>query len=285
MFLFHFYLLYILHLPFIFLPPLSMETMTATQPKTTSAWLIRLETCTNVQDVAMISVDNTQTFENKDLNELYVTGWEQVAQATKNIMQACAYYGITLVNVIEEHPLGHISLAANYKDKNVYDLITYEEVKDWTEENNGIWERAQFTLGELKRFLSEVESQRLWPDHGIVDTQWVELTQPLQESDFDVKIIKWTNPAREAYSGFDETKLHEELTKREKKIVLIWWVATDYCVGNTALGAIKNGYEVYLINDAIKWVAQDTTDTMIKTLKGEGVRFISSQELFQILDQ
>jgi hypothetical protein len=86
-------------------------------------------------------------------------------------MEVCAYYGITLINVIEEHPLGHISLAANYKDKQVFELITYEEVKNWTEENNGIGERAQFTLSELKRFLCEVGSQRLWPDHGIVDTQ------------------------------------------------------------------------------------------------------------------
>lgn len=262
-----------------------METMTATKPQTTSVDPISLETCTDVQDVAMISVDNTQTFENKDLNELYVSEGEQVAHQTKKIMEACKYYGITMINLLEEHPLGHISLAANYKDKQVYELITYEEVKDWTEENNGIGERAQFTLSELKIFLSEVGSQRLWPDHGIVNTQWVKLTQPLQESDFDVKIIKWTNPAREAYSGFDETRLDEELTKREKKIVLIWWVATDYCVGNTALGARKNGYEVYLIDDAIRWVAQETTDAMIQTLKGEGVRFISSQTLFQILNQ
>lgn len=262
-----------------------METMTATKSQTTSVESIHLNTCTDVQDVAMISVDNTQTFENKELNELYVTEWEHVAQATKTIMEACAYYGITLINVIEEHPLGHISLAANYKDKQVFELITYEEVKDWTEENNGIGERAQFTLSELKRFLSEVGSQRLWPDHGIVDTQWVELTQPLQESDFDVKIVKWTNPAREAYSWFDGTTLNEQLTKREKKIVLIWWVATDYCVGNTALDARKHGYEVYLIDDAIRGVAQETTDAMMQTLKGEWVRFISSQKLFQILNQ
>ncbi|MEI6118064.1 MAG: hypothetical protein WCP92_02125 [bacterium] len=73
--------------------------------------------------------------------------------------------------MLEKHPLGHISLAANYKDKNVFDLITYEEVKEWTEENNGIGERAEFSLSELKKFLSEVGSQRLWPDHSIQNTE------------------------------------------------------------------------------------------------------------------
>lgn len=267
-----------------------METMTAKKSQTTSVESIHLNTCTDVQDVAMISVDNTQTFENKELNELYVAEWEEAAKQTKKIMEACKYYGITMINVLEEHPLGHISLAANYKDKKPFDSINYFEVADRTDEENGLSKRAQFTVAELQTFLKELATNGTWsqmlrPDHGIVDTQWVELTQPLQESDFDVKIVKWSNPAREAYSWFDGTTLDEQLTKREKKIVLIWWVATDYCVGNTALDARKYGYEVYLIDDAIRGVAQETTDAMMQTLKGEWVRFISSQKLFQILNQ
>lgn len=169
-----------------------METMTMTIPQTkqTLPKPMTLADCRDVQDIALISVDNTQTFENKDLQELYVQEGEQAAQGTKKIMEACAYYGITMINVLEEHPIGHISLAANYKNKQAFDMISYEEVKDWTDENNGIGERAQFTLAELQKFLSEVSSQMLRPDHGIVETQGTQLTQPLQESDFDIKIIK-----------------------------------------------------------------------------------------------
>jgi len=149
---------------------------------------------------AFISVDNTKTFEDKNLNELYVTEGELAAHASKKVADICNDYGIITINVLEEHPLGHISLAANYKNKNVFDLITYDEVQAWTEEENGIGERAEFTLSELKKFLSEVGSQKLRPDHAIEKTEGVELTQPLEESDFDIKIIKGTNPAREAYS-------------------------------------------------------------------------------------
>ncbi|HBB04353.1 TPA: hypothetical protein DCZ39_05695 [Patescibacteria group bacterium] len=119
------------------------------------------------------------------------------------------------INVLEEHPIGHVSLAANYTDKNAFDCITYDEVKAWTEENNGIGERAEFTLPELKKFLSEVGSQVLRPDHSIQKTPGVELTPPLQASDFDIKIIKGTDAAKEAYSGFDETTLHETLQKKD----------------------------------------------------------------------
>lgn len=268
-----------------------METMTSNKTYTKEALekKLRIEECQDIEDIAMISVDNTQTFENKELNELYVWEWEQAAYGTKKIMEACKYYGITMINILEEHPLWHISLAANYKNKKPFDSINYFEVADWTDEENWLSERAGFTVAELKGFLKEIslewKSQMLRPDHGIVWTQWVELSEPLKESDFDLKVVKWTNPAREAYSGFDETNLDEELKKRWKKILLIWWVATDYCVWNTALDAKKNWYEVYMINEAIRWVAKETSDEMIALLEDNEVKFISSMELFNILEK
>ena len=268
-----------------------METMTInnTQTKETLTKQIDLENCNDPQEIAMISVDNTQTFENKDLNELYVNQGEQAAHGTKKIMETCKYYGITMINVLEEHPIWHISLAANYKNKKQFEMINYFEVADRTDEENQLSERAQFTVDELKSFLKQLslqwKSQMLRPDHSIESTKWIELSEPLKESDFDLKIVKGTNPAKEAYSGFDETILDEELKKRWKKILLIWWVATDYCVWQTALDGQEKWYQVYLVNEAIRWVAQETTDAMLKTLEDNKVRFISSMELFKILEK
>lgn len=238
---------------------------------------------TDIKNIAFVSVDNTKTFEEKNLDELYVTEWEQAAIATKELVEACQYYKIMTINVLEKHPIGHISLAGNYKDKKPFDTITYDEVKDWTEKENGIGERAEFTLEDLKKHLSIVKEQRLRPDHSIKDTSWIELTQPLQAEDFDLEIIKWTNPAKEAYSGFDETTLDEELQKRNKKILLIGWVATDYCVGQTALDGQNKWYEVYLINEAIRWVSEDTTNAMLKILSDAWVKQISTKDLYRAL--
>ena len=268
-----------------------METMTINQTQTKETFVkqINLENCNDVEDIAMISVDNTQTFENKNLNELYVNEGEQAAYATKKIMEACKYYGITTINVLEEHPIWHVSLAANYKNKKAFEMINYFEVADRTDEDNGLSERAEFTVNELKSFLKELslqwKSQMLWPDHGVEWTQGVELSEPLNKSDFDLEVVKGTNPAREAYSGFDETVLDEELNKKWKKILLIWWVATDYCVWQTAIDGQEKWYQVYLVNEAIRWVAQETTDAMIKILEEKDVKFISSMELFNILEK
>lgn len=264
-----------------------METMTLTSPQTKDHFTdpIRLEDCQDVDDIAMISVDNMKTFEDASLNELYVAGGEQVARSTKKLLEACKYYKITTINVLEKHPIGHISLAANYKDKKVFDTITYEEVQTWTEEENGIGERAEFSLSELKKFLSEVKEQRLWPDHAVQGTEGVELMNPLESRDFDLEIIKGTNPAKEAYSGFDGTTLDNELKQRNKKILLISGVATDYCVGKTAQDALDKEYTVYLISDAIKGVAQASSDAMLQALKDRDAEIITSAKLFELFQK
>lgn len=237
----------------------------------------------DIKNIAFVSVDNTRTFEDETLKELYVTEWEKAAIASKELVEACKYYKITLINVLEKHPIGHISLAANYKNRTPGEDITYDEVKDQTEEHNDIGERAEFTLDELKAHLAKVKVQKLRPDHSINETSWVELTQPLQAEEFDLEIVKGTNPAREAYSGFDGTTLDEELQKRNKKILLIGWVATDYCVGQTALDGQNKWYEVYLINEAVRWVSEDTTNAMLKILSDAGVKQISTKDLYRAL--
>lgn len=238
-----------------------------------------------IKNIAFISVDNTKTFEDKSLNELYVNEGEQVAFTSKKVVDLCKNYGILTINVLEKHPIGHISLAGNYKNKKAFDTITYDEVQARTEEDNGIGERAQFSLSELKKFLSEVGGQMLRPDHSIQNTEGVELTQPLQASDFDLEIVKGTNPAKEAYSGFDNTTLDSELKKRNKKILLISGVATDYCVGKTAQDALDKKYTVYLISDAIKGVAQKSSDDMIQILKDRDAEVITSARLFELLQK
>jgi len=107
----------------------------------------------------------------------------------------------------------------------------------------------------------------LRPDHGVEKTTGVELTPPLQASDFDLKIIKGTNPGKEAYSGFDETTLDDELKARIIKKVFIGGVATDYCVGKTALDAASLKYDVYIISDAVRGVAEASTKEMIELFK------------------
>ena len=174
-----------------------------------------------INQAAFVSVDNTRTFEDKSLNELYVTGGELAARGSKEASDLCATYGMTLVNVLEKHPKGHVSFASSYHDKKPRETITRDEVQDRTEEDNGLSDQATFTVDELKSFLSEKQSQTLRPDHAVDETEGVELMEPLAEELFDMTIVKGTKSGREAYSGFDGTTLDEELKQRNINQIFI----------------------------------------------------------------
>lgn len=236
------------------------------------------------EEVALLSIDNTQWFENKSLNELYVNEWEEAAKSTKQIVDLCKKFGIQIINVFDNHPVWHVLFAANYKNKNPYDIISFDEIKDWTEQDNWIWNRAKFSLQELKNYLSDVWSEVLWPDHCIKWTQWASLMHPLTQSDFDIHIPKWEKVVNSWYSGFDHTNLDEILKKWWKKVLLLTWVATDYCVWQTALDAKNLWYKPYIIQDAVRWVAPDTTEKMVEKLKRSGVSVITQNDLFQLLN-
>ena len=218
------------------------------------------------------------------MNELYVNEWEQAAKFTKQIVDLCRGFWIQIINVFDNHPLWHVLFSANYKNKNPYDIISLDEVSDWTEEKNGIGSRASFSLSELKDYLSKSWPQVLWPDHCIQWTQWASLMFPLKNSDFDVYIPKWEKVVNSWYSGFDHTNLDEVLKKWWKKVLLLTWVATDYCVWQTALDAKNLWYEPYIIKDAVRGVAPDTTQKMVEKLKKYGVSIITQNDLFQLLN-
>ena len=171
-------------------------------------------------EVAVLSIDNTQWFENKSLNELYVNEWEMAAVHSKEVIDMCKRYWIRIINVFDNHPLWHVLFAANYKNKKPYDLISYDEVKDWTEEDNQIWSRAGFTLSELKWYLKKVWQETLWPDHCIQGTQWATVNSPLLDSDFDYNVPKWEEVVNSWYSAFDHTKLDGLLKSQNIKNVI-----------------------------------------------------------------
>ena len=236
----------------------------------------------DLSQVAVVSVDNTKTFEDANYQELYVQEGEQSAIASKAVMELLKPYGALMVNVLEEHPQGHISFVTSYKDKDVFQSVTYDEVKNWTEEKNWLSSTARFTIKELQSFLEKVWSQTLWPEHSKAWTDSSELMEPLQKKDFDLHIIKGNNVAKEAYSWFDNTNLDEQLKTRNIKKLIVSGVATDYCVGNTALDAAQNDYEVIVVQDAVRGVAPDSTNAMLQNFKEKNIKYLTLQELKEL---
>jgi nicotinamidase/pyrazinamidase len=93
-----------------------------------------------------------------------------------------------------------------------------------------------------------------WPPHCIADSAGAGFANGLKLPRSTVVIDKGTAVAPDAYSAFNETSLATQLRSRGIRRLLIGGLATDYCVLNTVRDALKEGFEVLLLKDAIRAV-------------------------------
>jgi nicotinamidase/pyrazinamidase len=100
-----------------------------------------------------------------------------------------------------------------------------------------------------------------WPVHCVQGTEGAELHPALDRSRIDVVIDKGQNPDTEGYSGFDETELAQVLRDRDVDRVTIVGLATDYCVKNTALDALREGFDVTVDSAGVRGVEVNEGDS------------------------
>jgi len=93
-----------------------------------------------------------------------------------------------------------------------------------------------------------------WPPHCVADTHGASFAAALQLSPSAVVISKATRAEKDAYSGFEGTDLDSRLRADNITRLYVGGLATDYCVLNTVRDALKLGFEVLLLGDAIRAV-------------------------------
>jgi nicotinamidase/pyrazinamidase len=99
-----------------------------------------------------------------------------------------------------------------------------------------------------------------WPVHCVQGSEGAQLHPALDTSRVDVIVDKGTDPDTEGYSGFEGTNLRELLRERGIDRVTVVGLATDYCVKNTALDALRDGFEVEIDPDAMRAVNVNADD-------------------------
>ena len=100
-----------------------------------------------------------------------------------------------------------------------------------------------------------------WPVHCVADTDGAQLHPAFDAEAIDVIVDKGQDPATEGYSGFDGTDLAALLRDRGIGELTIVGLATDYCVKQTALEGLREGFAVTVDSTAVRGVEVQPGDS------------------------
>lgn len=120
-----------------------------------------------------------------------------------------------------------------------------------------------------------------WPPHCVQGTAGAELHPKLDATKIRLVITKGSHPDRDAYSGFQGTELAKILRGKGVNRVVVCGIATDYCVRATAHDALQEGFEVLVLEDAIRGVEVQPGDSQraLDELRQAGATVIISSDL------
>ena len=182
-------------------------------------------------------------------DEIYIKAVEEQTRKLREV-------GLPIFATQDWHPPTHVSFFTNHKDKKAFDIIRLRG-----------------------------KDQVLWPPHCVQKTSGAEIL--LDKKLFKAIVQKGTDPHDDSYSGFQDdggkkTQLDKILKKEKVTQLVVYGIATDYCVRATALDAVAAGYKVVLIKNLCRGVAPDTSRKAIDEMKARGIVILDDLDLGKI---
>ncbi len=215
--------------------------------------------CAEPGRTGVIVVDMQGDFTTMKNGSLAVAGTDEafvqkVEDATKELLS----HGFVIFGTQDWHPANHVSFHTNHEGKKPFEVIKV----------NG-------------------KPQVLWPPHCV---QGTENARILVDNNLFMAVVKKGKDARyDSYSGFQDdggakTEMAKILKRNGIQKVVVYGIATDYCVKATAIDAKNEGFKVIVVEDLCKGVAPDTTQKALEEMKEAGIKVIKTLNLKEIRD-
>lgn len=155
------------------------------------------------------------------------------------------------------HPQGHSSFASSHQGKTPFETI-------------------EMTYGE----------QVLWPDHCVQGSEGAKFHPNLNTENSQLIVRKGFRKQIDSYSSFYEndgettTGLTGYLKARDIDILYAVGLATDFCVKWSVMDGIKEGFDLHVVEDAVKGIdIEGSVDQAWQEMLDQGANKISSSEL------
>jgi nicotinamidase/pyrazinamidase len=207
--------------------------------------------------IGVIVVDVQGDFTKFKNGSLAVEGTDEayikaVEDNTKKLKTA----GYPIFATQDWHPANHASFFTNHKGKKAFEVIKLHG-----------------------------KDQVLWPPHCVQKTPGAEVL--LDSKLFKAVVKKGMDPQYDSYSGFQDdggkkTEMDKILKKDKIKKLVVYGIATDYCVRATVLDGVAAGYQVIMIKNLSRGVAPDTSQKAIDEMKAKGVVVLDDLDLEKI---
>lgn len=201
----------------------------------------------------VIVVDLQGDFTEAKAGALAVAGTgEAYLAAVRSACRRLFDRGLPLYATQDWHPADHVSFFTNHPGRKAFETITIEG-----------------------------REQILWPPHCVQGTANAELL--LEAGLLRAVVKKGTDRRFDSYSGFRDdggaaTGLDRILKTDGIDELLVFGLATDYCVKATAIDAVREGYRVTLIEDLCRGVTPGTSAAAISEMKQAGVAIAAGLE-------
>jgi nicotinamidase/pyrazinamidase len=149
--------------------------------------------------------------------------------------------------------------------------------RDWHPENHGSFAGVDVDLTKWRG----TDPPSIWPVHCVQGTKGAELHPSLDRAKVDVVLDKGQDPNSQGYSGCQDTRLPELLRAHDVDRVYVAGLATDYCVKNTVLDLRREGFDVTVVEDAIRGVEVEPGDSerAIEEMRRAGAEFAPAEEI------
>ncbi len=207
--------------------------------------------------IGIIVVDIQGDFTKLKNGSLAVDGTDEAyVKAVEESVRKLKEAGYAIYATQDWHPKNHASFFTNHKGKKAFDVIKLHG-----------------------------KDQVLWPPHCVQNTPGAEIL--LDKKLFKAVVRKGMDPQYDSYSGFQDdggkkTEMDKLLKKDKIKKIIVFGIATDYCVKATSLDGVAAGYKVIMIKNLCRGVAPDTTQKAIDEMKSKGVVILDDLDLEKI---
>jgi nicotinamidase/pyrazinamidase len=149
-------------------------------------------------------------------------------------------------------------------------------IKEFLDRNEPVYKTRDWHPSQTKHFAGY---GGVWPFHCVQNTPGAEFHPDLLDDPRITVISKGIDDTADGYSGFDGTNLGELLRGQGVTEIWVGGLATDYCVKQTVIDGVRQGFKVTALADAMRAVNVNADDGAhaVEQMKAVGAEIVGDQ--------